>query len=117
LSFVAVSNQFSAFVPLPIANPAAAKPDGTAYTNYITPTATIVVIEGEPMLSAAFSLQSGRELTLYGRLGHSYQLQSTANLAPPGPWTPEWDYVQTNNAITTGVPSVQPLIFYRIFAP
>jgi hypothetical protein len=117
LSFVAVSNQFSAFVPLPIANPTAAKPDGTAYTNYITPTATIVVIEGEPLLSAAFSPQSGRELTLYGRLGHSYQLQSTANLAPSGPWTPEWDYVQTNNAITISVPAVQPVIFYRIFAP
>jgi hypothetical protein len=117
LTFEAISNQFSAFVPLPVSNAVAAKPDGAPYVNYLAPLARIAVIEGEPLLVASLSTNLNRELTLYGRLGHSYQLQSSTSVTSPVVWTPRWDYVQTNGVITLGVDSANPLIFYRIFEP
>jgi hypothetical protein len=117
LTFEAISNLFSAFVPLPVSNAVAAKPDGTSYLNYLAPLARIAVIEGQPLLEASLSTNLTRELTLYGRLGHSYQLQSSTSLVSPIVWTPQWDYVQTNGVITIGVSSANPRIFYRIFEP
>jgi hypothetical protein len=117
LTFEAISNQFSAFVPLPLSNANAAKPDGTHYVNYLTPVARVAVIEGEPLLLASLSTNLSRELTLYGRLGRNYELQSSTSLASPIVWKPQWDYVQTNGAITISVGSAPPMIFYRIFQP
>jgi hypothetical protein len=117
LTFEAISNLFSAFVPLPVSNAVAAKPDGTSYVNYLAPLARIAVIEGQPLLVASLSTNWNRELALYGRLGHSYQLQSSTSLASPTVWAPQWDYVQTNGVITIGVSSANPRIFYRIFEP
>lgn len=117
LSFVAISNQFSAFVSLQSANASAAKPDGSAYVNYLAPVARVAVIEGEPLLLASISGNLSRELTLYGRLGRRYQLQSATSLATPIVWTPQWDYVQTNGTITISVDSAPPMLFYRIFQP
>lgn len=117
LSFVAISNQFSAFVTLQSANASATKPDGSSYVNYLAPVARVAVIEGEPLLLASLSTNLSRELTLYGRLGRSYQLQSATSLASPIVWAPQWDYVQTNGTITINVDSAPPMLFYRIFQP
>jgi hypothetical protein len=117
LSFTAISNEYSAFVWLPFANVNATKPDASSYTNYITSTARIAVIEGQPLLWAYLSANSARELTLYGRLGVSYELQYSTNLALPGAWDLAWSYVQTNGAMTVSAESVHPNIFYRIFQP
>lgn len=117
LSFVAISNQFSAFVPLQSANASAVKPDGSSYVNYLAPVARVVVIEGEPLLLASLSSNLSRELNLYGRLGRSYELQSATSLASPIVWTPQWDYVQTNGVITISVDSAPPMVFYRIYQP
>jgi hypothetical protein len=117
LSFTAITNEFSAFVSLPFANVSAIKPDGSSYTNYITSTARIAVIEGQPLLWASLSANSARELTLYGRLGVSYELQHSINLSLPNAWDLGWSYVQTNGAVTINVDSSNPNIFYRIFQP
>lgn len=117
LSFEAVSNQFSAFVPVTVRNPSGAKPNGAAYDNYVTPASLIAVIEGEPLLLPWMGQNSARYLNLYGRLGVAYQLQYSANVKTPAPWTPAWNYVQTNGIITFGVDSLPPTVFYRIFRP
>jgi hypothetical protein len=56
-------------------------------------------------------------LTLFGRVGVSYELQYSTDLALPGAWNYAWSYVQTNGAITIGVDSLHPNTFYRIFQP
>jgi MBG domain (YGX type) len=117
LSFTAISNEYSAFVSLPFTDVSATKPDGSSYTNYITSTARIAVIEGQPLLWASLSANSARELTLYGRLGVSYELQYSTNLAVPGAWDLALSYVQTNGAMTISADSGNPNIFYRIFQP
>jgi hypothetical protein len=117
LTFTAISNEYSAFVSLPFESVNAVKPDGSAYTNYITPAARIAVIEGQPLLEASLASNAARDLTLYGRLGVSYELQSSTNLALPSQWNSVWSYVQTNGAMTVEVDSLNPNIFYRIFQP
>jgi hypothetical protein len=115
LSFLAITNQNPILLPLPIEQLTAAKPDGSVYTNYFTPTANIAVIGGEPFLWSSLAPDRSRNLTLYGFLGVSYQLQYSTNLGSPVAWTPAWNYVQTNVAITIPVDSVHPGIFYRLF--
>lgn len=102
---------------MPIRNPSGAKPNGSVYDNYITPTAVIVAIEGEPLLLPWVGPDSARYLNLYGRLGVAYQLQYSTNVVAPAPWTPAWNYVQTNGVITVPADSLPPTVFYRIFRP
>ncbi len=116
LSFLAVTNQASAFVPLPVASVSAIKPDGSAYTNYITHPGRVVVVTDQPLLEAALSTNLSRSLIAYGKLGVTYQLQYTTNLALPD-WNPLLNYTQTNGVITIGVDSTDPNIFYRLYEP
>jgi subtilisin-like proprotein convertase family protein len=116
LSFLAVTNQTSAFVHLPVASVSAIKPDGAAYTNYITHPGTVAVVTDKPLLAADLSTNSSRSLTAYGNLGINYQLQYTTNLSVPG-WYPLLNYTQTNGAITISVDSTNPIIFYRLYEP
>jgi len=117
LSFLAISNQNPALVLIPIKHTVANKPNGSAYTNCVAPTATIAVTGGEPFLFALIGPDSSRSLSLYGLLGVGYQLQSATNFGAPTIWTPVWNYVQTNNPITIGVDSLHPAMFYRLFKP
>jgi hypothetical protein len=117
LTFTAVSNEYSTVVSLPFENVSATKPDNSSYTNYITPPAQITVIEGQPLLRASLAANAARQLTLYGRVGVSYELQSSTSLALPNAWNSMWSYVQTNGVMTIEVDSLNPNIFYRIFQP
>jgi hypothetical protein len=117
LTFTAISNEYSAFVWLPFVDVSATKPDELLYTNYITPAARIAVIEGQPLLWASLLSNSSRQLTLFGRVGVSYELQHSTNLALPTVWNSALSYVQTNGVQTLEVDSVNPNIFYRIFQP
>jgi hypothetical protein len=117
LTFTAISNDYSAVVSLPFETVNATKPDGSSYTNYITHAAQITVIEGQPLLRASLTTNAARKLTLYGRIGVGYELQSSTSLAVPNGWDPIWSYVQTNGTMTIEVDSLNPNIFYRIFEP
>jgi hypothetical protein len=117
LTFTAISNEYSTVVSLPFENVSATKPDNSSYTNYITPPAQITVIEGQPLLRASLAANAARQLTLYGRVGVSYELQSSTSLALPNAWNSMWSYVQTNGVMTIEVDSLNPNIFYRIFQP
>lgn len=117
LTFAAISKEPSAFLQLPIERASAVKPDGSAYVNYITPAASVALVEGQPLLRASIHPSSVRMLTLYGRFGASYQLQYSTNLALPDSWVSTWSYVQTNGLITFPADTSHPHIFYRIVEP
>jgi MBG domain-containing protein/YDG domain-containing protein/concanavalin A-like lectin/glucanase superfamily protein/uncharacterized protein DUF2341 len=120
LSFFAITNQYSAFVPLPVESVNATKPDGSAYTNYIADAGTVAVVTGNPLLApklaANLSTNLSRSLTAYGNVGVSYQLQYTTNLALPG-WNLLLNYTQTNSVININVDPTIPVIFYRLYQP
>jgi subtilisin-like proprotein convertase family protein len=117
LSFGAASNEHSAFLQVPFETVNAVKPDASFYVNYIASPATTVVVEDVPLLSAGISTNRDRDLTLYGKLGATYQLQYTTNLNLPAAWFPLLTYLQTNGVMTLRVDASDPIIFYRLFVP
>jgi hypothetical protein len=112
LSFAAVSNPPSAFVPLPVGSISAVKPDGSAYINYILQAGTVIMVQNIPVLTSAVGPGLQRSLTLYGLVGANYQLQYSTNLTMA--WTPLLTYTQTNEVITINVTATNDVIFYRL---
>lgn len=82
-----------------------------------TAAANIMAPDPVPRLMAAVSTNLGRNLTAFGKLGVTYQLQYSTNLAQPLAWYPLLNYVQTNGVMTINVDSAAPIIFYRLFQP
>jgi len=113
LSFVALTNQTSTFVALPIASVQGFKPSGLSYSNYVTGPGFVAIVQKQPLLRGKVSSQAARTLTVYGRPGTNYQLQFTTNLAPPG-WQPVFNYVQTNGNMDLGLDTTNHIIFYRL---
>jgi hypothetical protein len=114
LSFLGNTNQQSSFVTLPVVQIMGNKPNSGTYSNYVTYAGMVAVVDGQPLLRAALSEDSGRSLTLFGRYGANYQLQFTTNLSQPYGWQPLLDYTQTNAVINMGIGSSNPVIFYRL---
>jgi hypothetical protein len=114
LSFLAISNQQSAFIQLPFASPLAAKPDGSVYENYILHPGSVAAVQNQALLLPGRSLTGGRELTLFGKLGISYELQYATNVSSPTAWYPKLTYTQTNGLMTLDLDSANPSIFYRL---
>jgi len=112
LSFSAVSNPPSLFVPLPVGSISAAKPDSSAYLNYMTHAGTVIMVQNIPVLTAAVGAGLQRSLTLYGLVGSNYQLQYTTNLN--GAWIPLLNYTQTKGIITINVAATNDIMFYRL---
>ncbi len=117
LNFLALANQPSAFVSLPIGSVSAVKPGGSVYTDYITQAGVVAVVRTAPLLDAAYSTNLGRSLICFGNLGVNYQLQYSTNLAPPTSWGSLLNYTQTNAVMTMDMNSSNPVIFYRLFQP
>jgi len=115
LRFTAVTNQCSAFVPLAFGAVEAVKPGDVGYSNYVLNPTTIAVVQDKPLLIAGVGSNRTHNLTLIGRLNEGYQLQSRTSLAAP--WSPVFDYVQTNSQITINLNSTNPIRFYRVYQP
>lgn len=115
LSFLAISNPPSAFVPLLVGSVSAAKPGGSAYVNYITHPGWVAMVQDTPLLTAAVESGMQRSLTLYGLVGVNYQLQYTTNLTVA--WAPLLNYIQTNEVITINVAATNEVVFYRLMGP
>jgi subtilisin-like proprotein convertase family protein len=117
LSFLAISNRPSAFVPLQLQNVAAVKTNESLYENYVLHDARVAVVVDQALLSADVITNSARELTLYGRLNANYELQYSTNLRAPILWYPVLDYTQTNGMMRLGLDSTNPTIYYRLLQP
>jgi hypothetical protein len=114
LSFQTASNQTSAFVTLPLKILSASKLNSTGYAYTLTAAEQIVVVNDAPLIQASSSKTSlNRNLTLFGRIGTSYQLQYSTNLES-GPWYRLLKYTQTSLAHDVSVDGTSPLIFYRL---
>jgi hypothetical protein len=113
LSFQTAPNQTSGFVPLPVKIISSSKPNGTAYSYSVTAAEQVVVVNNAPLIEAWASTNSNRILTLFGKVGTSYQLQYSTNLATAS-WYPLLNYTQTNLSQTMSVNASTPFICYRL---
>ena len=117
LTFQTVSNQSSAFVNLAVRNLNAAKPDSSAYVNYVPVAGQVAVVSSKPLLSAGFDANTNRTLTAFGNIGARYQIQSSSNPAAANGWTTLSTYTQTNISQPLPVDPANPFIFYRLLLP
>jgi hypothetical protein len=114
LSFIAVSNQPSAFVPLQATEVDGTKPDASPIIHTFAQSGRVVVIANQPLLEAGFSPNSSRQLTLYGKAWTSYAIESSTNLANPNNWKQVRYFAQTNMVTTlNGLGAPGSAAFYR----
>jgi hypothetical protein len=114
LNFTAVSNNISAFVGLPVSSISALKTNGLTYSNYITPTARVAVVQNQPLLLGTVSGSPGGTLQLFGKVGMNYQLQYRTNLDGASPWAPLLTYSQTNGVMSIQPGVTGPAVYYRL---
>ena len=112
LSFAALTNQSSAFVPLPIINVSGHKPDGGQAASAYGQAGQVVIIGNEPLLEAALGTNDERLLTLYGNPGASYQMAYSTNLLTTN-WVPAWQGTMTNLWEVFQADQTAPQLFYR----
>lgn len=114
LSFTAVSNQNSAFVPLQITEVAGTKSDATPMAHTFGQSGRVVVIANQPLLEADFAADNSRLLTLYGKAWTSYSVEYSTNLSDPNGWKLVRYFPQTNMVtVLTGLSSPASQVFYR----
>jgi hypothetical protein len=114
ITFQTISTQPSAFVSLPVRILSASKPTGTSYTYYAPSPGQIVVVNDLPLLQLASTTYPNLAVTVYGRVGTTYQLQSSTNFSGTSAWTAVKTYKQRNTAQVVNVNATAPVIFYRI---
>jgi hypothetical protein len=96
LAFTASSNQTSAFVPLVISDVLALQGNGVPVPRTLANNGRVVVIGNESLLEALISTNGQRSLTLYGKRGTNYVLESTMAFSPTATWQIEWQGPLTN---------------------
>ena len=90
LVFLASPDQHSAFVPLRPVGIVALSSANLRVTNSIIRDGRVVVLAEESLLEAILSADGRRQLALYGKPGHVYDLESTADLVSREPWRQRW---------------------------
>ena len=112
LNFTAAAGQTSAFVPLQFNNVS-----GTRAQPGLAPTMLAndgrVVVVGEQPLVEALLVGGVRTLSLYGKPGTNYMIETTATPAIPASWTPWRSLLLSELLGTTPADAGGPSIFYR----
>ena len=116
LGFTAVSDQSSAFVPLPIIDVTGLKVDSNLVANAYGGAGRVVVVGPEPLLEAGLFTNRNVLLTLYGNPGSDYVFEWKTNLLDAA-WQPGWSWVMTNLWQTLEVPGTNPAQFFRARRP
>ena len=114
LSFQAISNAHSAFVPLGITNAHVLNSAGQTIANDLIQNGRIVLVGQEPLLEAGLNSNMSRLLTLYGKPGASYMTQWKTNLM--GGWHQGWRIPLTNMVEAFSAVGLDgPVEYYRAY--
>jgi RHS repeat-associated protein len=116
VSFTAVSNQPSAFIPVTLDTVTATREDGASFTSGVGIGGRLVVIGQQPLLEALLATNGQRFLALYGRPGASYALESATNSLAAAQWAYLLHVPITNFVWQTPELDATPAqIFYRAY--
>jgi hypothetical protein len=114
ISFQSLSTQSSGYVPLPIINLAAYKPNALAYSDAVPTAGQVAVINNLAILQAAETTAPSRTITVLGKIGATYQVQYCTNFGAGTVWYPLTTYSQTNTTQNLNVdPTLSPVL-YRV---
>ncbi len=99
LSFSTVGTQSSAFVPLDISELTAMQSDGQPVPRTISDNGRATVVAAEFLMECFMPVNQPYNLILYGPIGSSYRIETSAT--PQGPvWTTGWQGTVTNLMLT-----------------
>ncbi len=113
LHFTAPAGQSSAFVPLKLTAVSAVRAQPGLAPTALLNNGRVVVVNGQPLLDAHLDSPGARALTLYGRPGTNYMIQTSSIPSLPGSWA-DWHSMTLSNLLeTTGANTNTPTIFYR----
>jgi hypothetical protein len=114
LRFTAVPGQTSAFVTLAISSMSSTRSAIGLTPTWLADDGRIAIISGQSLLEARLIDAGQRELTLYGKLGVAYTIESCTNFAPEGSWTFLQQVTLTNlfQTLPAGNPT-STAIFFR----
>jgi len=87
LTFTAITNQQSAFVPLNALPFSATKADGSLLTSQPAHSGRAVVVGQEALLEATLDASGNRSVILYGKPSSSFAIEYTASPGSPRTWT------------------------------
>lgn len=114
INFTTISNQASAFVPLQPQSVQGANADGSPAANIFVQAGQLVIIGNQSLLSAELDPDGNRNLTLYGKIGSSYEIQSSPNLADAAAWTDLLQLPMTNLVqVISGLDTNGTFVAYR----
>ena len=112
LTFVAVTNDHSAIVPVAISQVLARGAQGRVFTNPATANGLVIVVAAEPVLMPA----SASSLTIYGHPGSRCSLQYRTDLGAQAVWSDWTTLVMTDRVVTVAIPLLAtPNRFYRAY--
>lgn len=111
LAFQSLPVPHSVIVPLPSVALLGHDTAGQAITNGTSAAGRVIVFAKEPVLVA----NRDQTLTLYGRPGRSYAVESRPELLPSTAWDYLLRFPLTNRSVTFGVAIVPESSFYRAY--
>ena len=113
LNFTTVPVQSSAFVPLHLNSVAAQRATPGLAPTALLNEGRLVIVSGQPLLEAALGTGGARTLTLYGKPGTNYVIETTGTPASPASWTPLLSRTPASLQETIPIGNAAPTIFYR----
>jgi hypothetical protein len=116
LNFTAAPGQTSTFIPLELGNVSGQRAQPGLAPTLLLNNGRVVMVDGQPLLEAARSyLDGARWLTIYGRSGSNYMIETSTNPANPAAWQ-SWRVVGVTNLVGTTTADAGTngaIIFYR----
>ncbi len=112
IGFLAADNQPSSITLIRPQSAVALGISGSLFTDARLSPGQVIVVNAEPVLTMGRPLDS--QLTLYGRPGRTYAVESAATLAPEEPWLTVTNVVLEGRSIGWPVPPAEPQRFFRV---
>jgi hypothetical protein len=82
--FLAVLNQGSAIIPMPLSDLSGRKIDGSSLTSFGASLGRVIVVSNTPVLGSVGIVEGQVKLAIYGRPGVSYYVETSMSVL--GPW-------------------------------
>jgi hypothetical protein len=113
LNFVTAPGQTSAFIPLHFDSVTGQRSQPGLAPSVLAHEGRVVVVGSQPLLEANIGNLGARTLTLYGKPGTNYVIETSSNPANPGSWTTLTNRTPTSLQETLPAGVGTPTIFYR----
>ena len=112
--FQSQATQPSSFISLPVSGLTALKPSSIAYTTAFSTPGQVAVVNNFALLQPGATTSPTPTLTVFAKVGNSYQVQYATNFGVKTTWYPLLSYTQTNVSQSVPLSTTIPQAFYRV---